>query len=118
MIAYASRYDGEAPPCEIWGDMTDEPRSNRTVKNRDGNAPEAINIKVIGAGGYEVFFKVKQTTQFKRLFEAYCQKVGAERDSLYRFLFEGERLRDCDTPADHGMEDEVEIEAMRQECGC
>eukprot|EP00466_Bigelowiella_natans_P010041 jgi/Bigna1/90329/estExt_fgenesh1_pg.C_670078 len=117
MIAYASRYDGEAPPCEIWGDMTDEHRSNRTMKNRDGNAPERISITVRSHDGNEVIFKVKQTTPFSRIFEAYCQKVGEEKPSV-RFLFDGDRISGIQTPADYDMRDGDEINATVQRSGC
>jgi hypothetical protein len=39
---------------------------------------------------------------------AYCKKIGAELDSV-RFLFDGNRLRPDQTPADLDMEDEGTI---------
>ncbi|GAB5355492.1 hypothetical protein AAMO2058_000210200 [Amorphochlora amoebiformis] len=78
--------------------------------------PEHLNLKVKSQDGNEVFFKVKKTTSFKRLMEAYCQKVGASSDAV-RFLFDGDRISPEKTPADLGMEDEDEIDAMVQQTG-
>jgi len=48
--------------------------------------------------GYgEMFFKIKKTTQLKKLMEAYAEKQGKSLASL-RFLFDGERVNNTDTP--------------------
>lgn len=66
--------------------------------------------------GNEVYFKVKRTTEFRKVMNAYCKKVGADPDSV-RFLFDGVRIRPEQTPADLNMEDEDEIDAMIQQTG-
>eukprot|EP00472_Partenskyella_glossopodia_P014636 CAMPEP_0197523734 /NCGR_PEP_ID=MMETSP1318-20131121/8608_1 /TAXON_ID=552666 /ORGANISM="Partenskyella glossopodia, Strain RCC365" /LENGTH=89 /DNA_ID=CAMNT_0043076523 /DNA_START=47 /DNA_END=316 /DNA_ORIENTATION=+ len=78
--------------------------------------PQHLNLKVKSQDGNEVFFKVKKSTSFKRLMEAYCSKVGAEFGSV-RFLFDGERIDPDKTPAHLNMEDEDEIDAMVQQTG-
>ena len=35
---------------------------------------EQLNIKVKAQDGSEIFFKIKKTTQLKKLMEAYCQR--------------------------------------------
>lgn len=62
-------------------------------------AVQHLNLKVKAQDGTEVFFKVKKTTPFRKLMEAYCQRQGVPANS-YRFLFDGERLRAEQTPAD------------------
>lgn len=43
---------------------------------------EQLNLKVKSQDGEEVFFKIKATTQLKKLMDAYCQ-----RQSVISFLF-------------------------------
>jgi small ubiquitin-related modifier len=45
-------------------------------------APEQLNLKVKSQDGEEVFFKIKSTTQLKKLMDAYCQ-----RQSVTTILF-------------------------------
>lgn len=35
---------------------------------------EQLNLKVKSQDGEEVFFKIKSTTQLKKLMDAYCQR--------------------------------------------
>ena len=82
----------------------------------DAKGGEHLSLKVKSQDGNEVFFKVKKTTTFSKVMTAYCKKVGADMDSV-RFLFDGQRLRAEQTPADLDMEDEDEIDAMVQQTG-
>jgi small ubiquitin-related modifier len=50
-----------------------------------------INLKVKSQEGEEVFFKIKKTTQFKKLMDAYCQRQSVNPSNV-RFLYEGERI--------------------------
>lgn len=45
-------------------------------------ANEQLNLKVKSQDGEEVFFKIKSSTQLKKLMDAYCQ-----RQSVNYFLF-------------------------------
>ena len=47
----------------------------------------------------EVFFKIKRSTQLKKLMEAYCERQGKSSNSL-RFLYDGERIQPTNTPND------------------
>lgn len=47
--------------------------------------------------GEEVHFKIKKTTPLSKLMDAYCQRMGLARTSI-RFLFEGSRIQDTQTP--------------------
>ena len=79
-------------------------------------APEHLNLKVKSQDGNEVYFKVKKTTQLKKLMDAYCSRVGKEPGSI-RFLFDGERIQPTSTPENLEMEDEDEIDAMVEQHG-
>lgn len=63
-----------------------------------------------------MFFKVKKTTAFKKIFDAYLQRVGKAPGSL-RFMFDGARVQDTATPAELGMEDEDTIDAAAEQTG-
>ena len=61
-----------------------------------GAAQEHLNIKVTDNNN-EVFFKIKRTTQLKKLMDAFCDRQG-KMPSTVRFLFEGTRVQGGDTP--------------------
>ena len=56
-----------------------------------------INLKVKSQEGDEVFFKIKKTTVFKKLMDAYCQRQSVNSQNV-RFLFEGHRIQETETP--------------------
>lgn len=64
-----------------------------------GDAPapvEHLNIKVTDNNN-EVFFKIKRSTQLKKLMDAFCERQGKQMSTV-RFLFDGTRVRPEDTP--------------------
>ena len=63
-----------------------------------------------------MFFKVKKSTKFEKIFQAYADRVGKPSGSI-RFVFDGNRLNNDQTPADLGMEDNDHIDAMVQQTG-
>jgi len=85
-------------------------------KAKDEKAGDHLNLKVKSQDGNEIYFKVKKTTQFRKVMIAYCRKVGADVDAV-RFLFDGTRIRPDQTPAELEMEDEDEIDAMVSQTG-
>ncbi|EDV19534.1 uncharacterized protein TRIADDRAFT_33331, partial [Trichoplax adhaerens] len=62
----------------------------------------------------EVHFKIKITTQLKRLKQAYADRMGVSIHSL-RFLFNGQRILDTTTPKKLGMEDDDVIEVYQNQ---
>jgi len=77
---------------------------------------EHVNLKVCGQDGSEVHFKIKKTTPFRKLMEAYCQRVGKSMNSL-RFLYDGDRITENQTPKELGMEENDIIDAVLQQTG-
>jgi hypothetical protein len=65
-------------------------------KPEDPRATEHLNIKVTDNNN-EVFFKIKRTTQLKKLMDAFCERQGKAPNSV-RFLFEGTRVTPTDSP--------------------
>ncbi|VDB86136.1 unnamed protein product [Peniophora sp. CBMAI 1063] len=69
----------------------------------DHNDP--INVKVVNsATDEEVYFKIKKSTRLTKLQTAYAEKVGKDVHDI-RFLYDGNRILDDDTPASLDMED-------------
>lgn len=65
---------------------------------KEGSTPavEHLNIKVTDNNN-EVFFKIKRSTQLKKLMDAFCERQGKQMATV-RFLFDGTRVRPEDTP--------------------
>ncbi|KAL5111202.1 Small ubiquitin-related modifier 2-A [Taenia crassiceps] len=68
----------------------------------DDNAPkeknnEPINLTVHGQDGSVIHFKIKRTTPFKKLMNAYCQRLGLTLANV-RFTCDGEHVQYEDTP--------------------
>jgi len=59
-------------------------------------AGEHINVKVTDNNN-EIFFKIKRTTPLGKLMNAFCDRTGKDKKNL-RFLFDGQRLNEDDTP--------------------
>ncbi|KAF4367502.1 hypothetical protein F8388_009119 [Cannabis sativa] len=66
--------------------------------------------------GNEVFFRIKRSTQLRKLMTAYCDRQSVELNSI-AFLFDGRRLRVDQTPDELEMEDGDEIDAMLHQTG-
>lgn len=57
--------------------ITENNMSNKEEKDQAAvAASEHLNLKVKSQDGEEVFFKIKATTQFKKLMDAYVQRQG------------------------------------------
>ncbi|PWA15947.1 hypothetical protein CCH79_00020043 [Gambusia affinis] len=97
-----------AEPCR-----ETKPSSQDGGDKKDG---EYIKLKVIGQDSSEIHFKVKMTTHLKKLKESYSQRQGVPASTL-RFLFEGQRIADNQTPKELGMEDEDVIEVYQEQTG-
>ncbi|KAI5780525.1 ubiquitin-related domain-containing protein [Geopyxis carbonaria] len=77
--------------------------SDQAPETSPGDAPqgpkeesEHLNIKVTD-GNNEVFFKIKRSTQLKKLMDAFCGRQGKSQNSV-RFLFDGTRVQGSDSP--------------------
>ncbi|KAI9065733.1 small ubiquitin-like modifier [Trametes sanguinea] len=96
-------------------DMEQNPMTqDAEPKVEDPNAP--INIKVTTQTGEEVFFKIKRNTKLSKLQGAYANKVGKDVNSI-RFLYDGVRIGEDDTPASLDMEDNDSIDVMVEQVG-
>jgi small ubiquitin-related modifier len=64
----------------------------------------------------EVHFRVKASTPLVRLKRSYCGKLGFQVDEL-RFVFDGHRITDDDTPKKLGMINDDVIEIYQERTG-
>ena len=80
------------------------------------NETEYIKLNVIGQDCNEIHFQVKMTTQMGKLKKSYSERVGAPITSL-RFLFDGKRINDDETPKSLGMEQDDVIEVYQEQTG-
>ena len=78
--------------------MSDQPPSPSPVgeKPEEQQQSEHLNIKVTDNNN-EVFFKIKRTTQLKKLMDAFCERQGKSIQSC-RFLYDGTRVNPTDNP--------------------
>ncbi|KAH7864417.1 hypothetical protein Vadar_029383 [Vaccinium darrowii] len=98
--------------------MSATPGTAGGVASEEDKKPndQHINLKVKGQDGNEVFFRIKRSTQLKKLMTAYCDRQSVEFNSI-AFLFDGRRLRGEQTPDELEMEDGDEIDAMLHQTG-
>ena len=78
--------------------------------------PDTLNVKVVSQDGTEIFFKCKPHTNMSRLMNAYATRQGVNLKSV-RFLFDGERVREDQTPKDLGLEDGDSIDVVMEQVG-
>nr|CAD7446506.1 unnamed protein product [Timema bartmani]CAD7460442.1 unnamed protein product [Timema tahoe] len=64
----------------------------------------------------EIHFRVKMTTQMGKLKKSYSERVGVPVTSL-RFLFDGRRINDEETPKQLEMENDDVIEVYQEQTG-
>merc|ERR1712203_1344683 len=84
--------------------------------NTMGDETEYIKLKVVGQDSNEIHFRVKMTTQMGKLKKSYSERVGAPIASL-RFLFDGKRINDDETPKSLEMEQDDVIEVYQEQTG-
>merc|ERR1712025_299902 len=81
-----------------------------------GGDTEYIKLKVVGQDSNEIHFRVKMTTQMGKLKKSYSERVGVPVSSL-RFLFDGRRINDDETPKQLEMEQDDVIEVYQEQTG-
>uniref|UniRef100_A0A914PAH8 Small ubiquitin-related modifier n=1 Tax=Panagrolaimus davidi TaxID=227884 RepID=A0A914PAH8_9BILA len=83
----------------------------------DGAQPQDyIKLKVVGQDSNEVHFRVKYGTSMAKLKKSYAERTGVNINSL-RFLFDGRRIGDEDTPKTLEMEEDDVIEVYQEQLG-
>ena len=88
----------------------------RELTDREMHMNTYITLKIISQDGTQIFFKCRFNTLLQKLMTAYCQRQGVAMNSV-RFLFDGERLRESQTPEYLEMEDGDVIDVMMEQVG-
>ena len=78
---------------------------------------EIITIGITDVTGEEMFFRVKKSTKFEKIFPAYLQRTGLSRGAV-QFLFDGQRIHEMCTPRSLEMENDDQVEVYLYEAGC
>ncbi|KAI1731104.1 ubiquitin-2 like rad60 SUMO-like domain-containing protein [Ditylenchus destructor] len=81
-----------------------------------GGQSEYIKLKVVGQDSNEVHFRVKFGTSMGKLKKSYAERTGVSVNTL-RFLFDGRRINDEDTPKSLEMEEDDVIEVYQEQVG-
>ncbi|XP_014725879.1 PREDICTED: small ubiquitin-related modifier 3-like [Sturnus vulgaris] len=87
-------------------------------KSPDGVKTESehIDLKVAGQDGSVVHFRIKRHSPLSKLMKAYCSRQGLLLKHII-FLFDGQPIKEADTPAQLEMEHEDMIEVYQQQTG-
>ena len=104
---------------EVYYDFTPNLKTNSSNLSRAitmSEETEYIKLKVVGQDSNEVHFRVKMTTQMGKLKKSYSERVGVPMTSL-RFLFDGRRINDDETPKQLEMEQDDVIEVYQEQTG-
>jgi len=76
-----------------------------------------MTLKVREGDRFEVHFRVRPSTKFHKIFEAYCSRKGLAdlAESSIRFIFNGLRLDPNSTPSGCNMEDSDTIDVLMEQ---
>mmetsp|Transcript_6288 Transcript_6288/g.11922 ORF Transcript_6288/g.11922 Transcript_6288/m.11922 type:complete len:102 (+) Transcript_6288:31-336(+) len=91
--------------------MADEDKLHKAALQKDIKNAEKLTLQVAKDGLEPVSFKVKRSTPFSKIFDAFCAHTNLDRQGL-RFVFDGKRLKDTSTPADFEMEESDTIDCF------
>jgi len=69
-----------------------------------------------GKTGEETFFKIKKGTKMSKVFDAFAKRKGVQASSL-RFLMDGDRVKEDDTPMSLELEDQDMLDCMLEQTG-
>ncbi|CAB4379427.1 small ubiquitin-related modifier [Rhizophagus irregularis] len=75
-----------------------------------------ISLRVIGNDRNEMTFRVKKTKPLQKLMEIYSERNGLSIGTL-RFLYDGFRIKNDDTPESLEMENGDAIDVMVEQTG-
>jgi len=95
--------------------MSDQDQSPNGASAEPPQPTEHLNIKVTD-GNNEVFFKIKRSTQLKKLMDAFCDRQGKDKKTV-RFLFDGTRVMEGDSPDTLDMADGDTLEVHQEQIG-
>ncbi|NXA06081.1 SUMO3 protein, partial [Sapayoa aenigma] len=75
-----------------------------------------ISLKVAGQDGSLVQFKIRRHTPLSKLMKVYCERQGLSMRQI-RFQFDGQPIKEADTPAQLEMDNEDTIDVFQEQTG-
>ena len=92
--------------------------SNNSVKkeNQDQQERRFITLKVVGQDGTEMHFRVNVEKPLGKLKTFYTSRLGVPTGS-FRFLFDGHRINDNETPMQLDMQHNDLVEVYQEQTG-
>jgi len=75
-----------------------------------------LELSCVSQDGHEVHFRVQPTTKFKKIMDSYCSRMAIGSDSV-RFLTDGTRITENDTPKSLELESGDMIDVVLQQTG-
>ena len=90
--------------------------SDKDDSTTEKTSTSHLSLRVIGQDGKEVYFKIKSSTKLGKLMKAWCQRQSVSENSV-RFIIDGERVNEDDTPESLELEDGDIIDAVLQQTG-
>ena len=81
-----------------------------------GDSGEYVRIRVMGQDTSELHFRIKRNTTFSKLMKSYADRVGVSLTAL-RFIFDGNRINDSDTPISLDMLEDDVVEVYQEQVG-
>lgn len=112
-----SKSDSETKSNAVNASAVASTNSTEVATEQPSTSDEYIHLRVITSDmNNEVHFKVKFNTVLGRLKRSYCNKLGLQVEEL-RFVFDGHRITDTDTPKDLNMENDDVIEIYQERTG-
>ncbi|KAF8633112.1 hypothetical protein AX15_001495 [Amanita polypyramis BW_CC] len=85
------------------------------MSDHEGDVKPKLNL-IVSFEKQQITVKVKATMRFSKIFEAAEKRFQKESGTL-RFVYDGQRISDDDTPARLEMEDGDQIDAMMEQVG-
>ena len=90
--------------------------SSHEERSSPSDGGPVLTIRIRDQTGEETYFKVKPQTRMDKVFNAFATKKGVHCHSL-RFMIDGERIPDLDTPQSLELEDYDQIDVILEQCG-
>lgn len=75
-----------------------------------------LNVKLVDQDGVELYFKIRPSATLQGLMHAFCNRQGVSMGSI-RFLFDGNRINQTQTPSQLDMVDGDIIDVMIEQQG-
>ena len=60
-----------------------------------------LTLKTVTQDGSEIYFRMRRYTPLQKLMHAFCNRQGVSMSSV-RFLFDGNRIHEAQTPEQNG----------------